>query len=211
MESSARLLVRLGAQPEQEYPLAQEIIIIGREAINDLVINDPEVSRRHARIMLRDGNFQIEDLGSTNGTFVNGQRVTSPLVLYHGDAIELGKSARILYLGTAPTAQAVEAVRDELQEPVEAEISDESAEYYIRPNDGTVVVADDVEDEESESGIRRYFISCGCLILLLVFALGATVFILDQVACDLLYCGRLQPLWEAALQLFGRSLACPCS
>lgn len=205
MESTARLLVRLGAQPEHEYPLTQEITIIGREALNDLVINDPEVSRRHCRIMLRPDGFLLEDLGSTNGTFVNGQRVTAPQTLYHGDTIELGKSVRIAYLGTAPIS------RSELpdDEPEEEEPEDDDEEFYIRPEAAPVVVPATADDEDLSSGWRRYLISCGCLTLLLIFLMVSALFIIDRTAPDLLYCGPLKSFWELMLSLFNRTLACP--
>lgn len=222
MESSARLLVRVGAQPEEEYVLEREVTILGREAINDLVIDDAEVSRRHTRILREAEGYYVEDLGSTNGTFVNGQRVTSPLLLYHGDTIEMGKSSRLVFLGanpaealtrpiTATTAPPVKQTRAEELEPVYddafAEL-EESAEFYTPP-DGQ---AYDLDDDE-EGGLQRYLISCGCLILVFLFLLGASLFILDRFAPDLLYCGPLQGFWEAILNPIlsatDRTFACP--
>lgn len=88
----AKLIVRFGPHPNQEYPLPEHTVTIGREPINDIVMNDPEVSRRHTRISYRDGQFLAEDLGSTNGTFINGRRLTGPSPLFHGDIVDLGDS-----------------------------------------------------------------------------------------------------------------------
>ena len=65
--------------------------IIGREGC-DIVLIDPEVSRRHAALSVVDGETAIEDLGSTNGTFVNGVRIERPTVLSEGDSVQLGNT-----------------------------------------------------------------------------------------------------------------------
>jgi predicted component of type VI protein secretion system len=81
----------------QEGPLAgrrielQSELIVGREDAS-LTIEDPEISRRHAAIRPVDGGFEIEDLGSRNGTHVNGSRIERPTRLGGGDSIKLGQS-----------------------------------------------------------------------------------------------------------------------
>jgi predicted component of type VI protein secretion system len=64
---------------------------IGREDC-EITLSDDEVSRRHARIRALDENLAIEDLGSTNGTFVNGQKLTALVELHDGDTITMGNS-----------------------------------------------------------------------------------------------------------------------
>ncbi len=100
---SFRLVVRRGPQPNQTYELNKDIITLGRDITNDIVINDPEVSRHHMRMTRGPGGFTIEDLGSTNGTFVNGQRVTGARPLRAGDMIGLGETVTLGYesLGAA--------------------------------------------------------------------------------------------------------------
>jgi predicted component of type VI protein secretion system len=66
-------------------------VTIGREDC-EIVLADPEVSRRHATIRTLDDSFAIEDLGSTNGTFVNGQRLTGVSALKHGDMIKMANA-----------------------------------------------------------------------------------------------------------------------
>ena len=70
------------------FPLIQSVINIGRRLDNQLVIDDPRVSRNHAQLRAIKGRFVIFDLNSTGGTFVNGQR-TSQSVMYPGDVISL--------------------------------------------------------------------------------------------------------------------------
>ncbi len=70
------------------FPLTQSVINIGRRLDNQLVIDDPRISRNHAQLRAIKGRFVIFDLNSTGGTFVNGQR-TSQSVMYPGDVISL--------------------------------------------------------------------------------------------------------------------------
>lgn len=85
-----RLVMRAGPAPGKVFDLQAEDLSIGRDISNHIVINDAEVSRRHARLRLQAGSYIIEDLGSTNGTFVNGQRLIGPHALRHGETVQLG-------------------------------------------------------------------------------------------------------------------------
>jgi pSer/pThr/pTyr-binding forkhead associated (FHA) protein len=68
-------------------------VTIGRSRQCDLMIDDPNVSRQHAEIRPRGGSWVLTDLGSTNGSLLNGRRIMGPEVLKPGDEIELGTSA----------------------------------------------------------------------------------------------------------------------
>jgi predicted component of type VI protein secretion system len=106
---SFRLVVRRGPQPNQTYDLNKDISTLGRDITNDIVINDPEVSRHHLRMTRGAGGFTIEDLGSTNGTFVNGQRLTGPRPLRPGDMLGLGETVTLAYeLAGAPAAPSMD-------------------------------------------------------------------------------------------------------
>lgn len=83
------------------YPLNESVINIGRRLENQLVIDDPRVSRNHAQLRAIKGRFVLFDLNSTGGTFVNGQR-TSQTVLYPGDVISLAGVALIFGQDTPP-------------------------------------------------------------------------------------------------------------
>jgi pSer/pThr/pTyr-binding forkhead associated (FHA) protein len=68
---------------------------IGREGC-DITVSDPDVSRRHAELAVAEGQLSIEDLGSTNGTFVNGERIDQPRRLNDGDEVRIGATVWIL-------------------------------------------------------------------------------------------------------------------
>ena len=89
---SYRLTVRQGPVPGKVIELAKEVLVIGRDVNNDIVVNDAEVSRTHTRLTLQADGYLVEDLASTNGTFVNGQRLTTPRLLRSGDMLGLGET-----------------------------------------------------------------------------------------------------------------------
>jgi hypothetical protein len=73
-----------------QYSLRSARVAIGSDPDNELVIDQPTVSRRHAEVVIRAGIFEICDLGSTNGTFVNNRRIEAPTRIKSGDEIRLG-------------------------------------------------------------------------------------------------------------------------
>ena len=68
-------------------------VVIGRSRQSDVVVDDPNVSRQHAEIRPRGGSWVLNDLGSTNGSVLNGRRIDEPEVLKPGDQIEIGTSS----------------------------------------------------------------------------------------------------------------------
>ena len=111
MQSSGsyRLTVRQGPVPGKVFELAKDVMTIGRDVNNDLVINDSEVSRNHARLTSQSGGYLIEDLASTNGTFVNGQRLIGPKLLNSSDVVGLGETIVLEYSYVADTSATVVA------------------------------------------------------------------------------------------------------
>jgi predicted component of type VI protein secretion system len=92
-----QLVMKTGPAPGKVYSLEASEISIGREVGSNVFINDVEISRRHARLTLHTGNYILEDLGSTNGTFVNGHRATGSLILQPGDTITLGENVSLTF------------------------------------------------------------------------------------------------------------------
>lgn len=92
-----QFVMRSGPTPGVTFPLEGDQLTIGRDSSNGVTINDAEVSRRHARLNFQGGKYVLEDLGSTNGTFVNGQRLAGPVVLKPGDVVSLGEQIVLMY------------------------------------------------------------------------------------------------------------------
>lgn len=82
-----------GAEPGRIVEITVEPITIGRDPSQNFPIPDAELSRRHARVFLVAGMVLAEDLKSTNGTFVDGKRITSPTPLNEGSVVRLGRQA----------------------------------------------------------------------------------------------------------------------
>ncbi len=97
MAGQFQLVMRSGPTPGTVYPLEGDQIMVGRDASNNVPINDAEMSRRHARLTFQGGKYVIEDVGSTNGTFVNGQRLAGPYVLKAGDVVSFGEQIVLMY------------------------------------------------------------------------------------------------------------------
>ncbi len=83
-----------------DFPLAADILTVGRDETADIRVDEPLVSRAHARLERRDGGYVVFDLGSTNLTRVNGE-VVHEQVLRHGDELRFGR-ARCLFVTDGP-------------------------------------------------------------------------------------------------------------
>jgi ABC-2 type transport system ATP-binding protein len=94
-----------GREAERELAVTT-VAVIGRDPGVDLVITDSDVSARHASVTPLDAGFTIEDLGSTNGTFVNGRRITAAHEVGPGDRIQLGGTVLEVRGEVAPAAPA---------------------------------------------------------------------------------------------------------
>lgn len=79
-------------------PISKAVTVIGRGVDADIVLDDPGVSRRHAEIHLLDGKLRLVDLGSTNGTYLDGERVHAGPVA-DGSTITMGRSRLVVHLG----------------------------------------------------------------------------------------------------------------
>lgn len=101
-QGRALRLVGIDKYAPRELPLAEGRTQIGSADENDLVIADSTVSRRHAEIWRRLTRYRVKDLGSTNGTFVNGRRITAGAQLNSGDELRFGK-VRFVVLDRAAT------------------------------------------------------------------------------------------------------------
>jgi pSer/pThr/pTyr-binding forkhead associated (FHA) protein len=78
-------------QAGRRYPLGDEITV-GRAAGCQVTVDDTYVSQLHARVFTRDGQVLVEDLGSTNGTYLNRSKVSGPMAMQKGDRLQIGNT-----------------------------------------------------------------------------------------------------------------------
>jgi Inner membrane component of T3SS, cytoplasmic domain len=86
------LVITQGAQAGQSAALADGVILIGRGAEAQLSLDDDYVSTRHARVVSGENGVYVEDLGSTNGSYVNNQRITAPTTITLSDTVRIGRT-----------------------------------------------------------------------------------------------------------------------
>jgi pSer/pThr/pTyr-binding forkhead associated (FHA) protein len=88
-----RLLITAGDKAGYQLKLDRREVNIGRAANSDLVIDDEFASTHHARLVRMNDEWMVQDLGSTNGTFLDGVKVTTPMPLKLGSEVRIGKTA----------------------------------------------------------------------------------------------------------------------
>jgi len=97
------IIAQGGMYKGQSWNLENDEIIIGRGADCDIVVPDRQVSRHHTRIRRNPDGYVIEDLGSKNGTHLNGTLINSPTLLQDGDIIQVALALHFIYVGTEAT------------------------------------------------------------------------------------------------------------
>jgi hypothetical protein len=104
----AMFLVQEGNSPKTQWPLVKRTTMIGRETDSDIQIDDRQVSRRHAEITQTVEGYTIRDLGSKNGTFLNGEPVSQqPRLIRNGDEIGIALCAKLTFVEDEATAPIV--------------------------------------------------------------------------------------------------------
>lgn len=105
VRETAMLVLQQGADSSKRWPLNRNRpITIGRSEECDVVLADRQVSRFHARISWRKDHYQIEDLGSKNGTHINGQAAQAPTPLQDGDEFQIGLRFKLAFIDAGATA-----------------------------------------------------------------------------------------------------------
>jgi DNA-binding response OmpR family regulator len=97
------LIAQTGRLRGTRWPLNGEQFLIGRGSDCNLMIADRQVSRHHAVLRRRSEGYWIEDLGSKNGTHVNGSPIAGPSLLQDGDVIHVALAVQLTYVGTEAT------------------------------------------------------------------------------------------------------------
>ena len=214
---SHHFVMRSGPTPGKTFLLTGQEITIGRDPSNDISIKDSEVSRQHARLLAQAGDYVLEDLGSTNGTFVNGQRLIGPHLLKPGEMVLFAENVSLVYEETTPDEDATivsePIVASTPPATVEAQPAGElpqsevppaqvrPAAEYKQPQPGPPPPFEpEMEPSEPqpfpEDGPKSrngLYVGCGCLIVMLCFLVGA-VWVIDSLY---LWCyGPLEAIWN---------------
>ncbi|MCA9938020.1 MAG: FHA domain-containing protein, partial [Anaerolineales bacterium] len=101
-DKTYELVVQTGPQVGEIYTITQDTVTLGRDPVSDIVVNDPEVSRLHARITRGETGCEIQDLGSTNGTFLDGKRLSGdPVPLSAGQTVSVGSNVTMMFMAAA--------------------------------------------------------------------------------------------------------------
>lgn len=88
----AKLVAETGDFAGAEYPIGAKPLVLGRLKTNDIEVHDTKASRKHTRVGRAGGKWVVEDLKSSNGTFVNGTKIEARVELHAGDTIAIGKT-----------------------------------------------------------------------------------------------------------------------
>lgn len=184
MVGDPKLVLIRGPHTGRTFPLEKPSLTLGRDPRNDVVIDHPQVSRRHARITRPSNAWVIEDLGSTNGTFVNGTRLAESRALTQGDTIELSEAvALVVWKEVGASGEARQATgepspvppRDQAA-PRRVHVSERAPATIERPSPAR----SSPPERGSPQGQTWFLVGAGCLVLFLAAACVA-VFALDYL------------------------------
>lgn len=194
--------MQAGPTPGQRTQLQRRSMLLGRDPVCDLVIDDVEISRRHARLITQSGGYAVEDLGSMNGTFVNDERITTVVTLKSGDRIRFGDQATFVYEAMAADEAEISAFTVEKAAPAPAAARPAS----LPPSPAVVAPVPPVEPlpasepEVSDSPLRRrqrrkglrlpLFTQPWMMIVAVVALLGACalIFLFWYIDANFLWC-----------------------
>ena len=178
MSPTYQLVIRTGPDSGKVYPIEKSEIFIGRDLNNEIVINDQEISRRHARVFVQGGNYVIEDLGSTNGTSVNGQRIMGPYILRAGELITFGENINLLFQTLGDSGDATVASSGKVQPSTAKPIKPQPQYASSAP------VVPDIEEDKSRFPIWLIIIVAVVLLLICVCAVGLYFIDANYMWCD---------------------------
>ena len=205
----ARLLIQQGPNQGKEYALTDAQMSIGRSSVNEIVLNDPEISRRHALFSRHGNQYTVQDLGSTNGTFINGQRCNGIVSLKDGDLVEFGDTIRTRFLRRASQPDLIYDPGFGI--PVEDRMPPSHLENEDSPQPPLVASAKQNKETEQNNNLNQRQLVIGCVLLFILACCMLTVlfaFLDSYNQGQLLYCGSLRPFWETIFGSFGFNPTC---
>jgi hypothetical protein len=175
MEKKFELVMQRGPSVGRRYALDQAEMVIGRDVTNHIPINDAEISRQHVKLMRQDDSYVIQDLGSTNGTFVNETRLSGLMRLEHGVTVRMGDNVIMVFEVAHDSEATIASMPDRAAPaPPPRQQTPPPANQYA----GQVPAS---PPAEKEGGINRRMIGIGCGVLLV---LGACILIAGLMYVD---------------------------
>jgi hypothetical protein len=185
---SFQLIMRTGPTPGKVFELNQSEMYVGRDVSNDIVVSDSEVSRKHARLVLQASGVMLEDLGSTNGTFVNGQRLMGPHMLRPGEMVMLGENVSLAFeTGYDADATMVSAPAQPIYTPPppppprQTYVPPAQPVYSGQVPQGPAESYFEEQPESKKTNTRTWIIAgCGCLVVGLCLLVGI-LFLVDSL------------------------------
>lgn len=159
-ENELRIEVHAGPLAGKGFPFVGDALTFGRAPDNDLSLDDPRVSRYHAVLRREGEQLILEDLGSTNGTMVNGKRIYSPHVLQPTETISIGSSVFGVTGFSAPKTVGV-AAQSANRDDIPWQTYQSSAAYGVSPRTG--------------NGNWLLWSGVGLLLVLIVAIIGAAI------------------------------------
>ncbi len=126
---SAMLILQRGAEPGLTWTMERRAMTIGRDPDCDVVLDDRQVSRLHARIVWREDHYELEDMSSKNGTHLNGRELTGPQPLHDGDEIQIALRYKLAFVDAGATAPLTFTAA-----PAEVGLRLETATHQVRIN-----------------------------------------------------------------------------
>jgi hypothetical protein len=184
--SSYQLIMRLGPTPGKIIQLTSDEVTLGRDIVNEIIVNDPEISRKHARFVRLGSGYQLEDLGSTNGTYVNGQRLMGPHQLESGELIMFGENVGMVYERTSfdPDATIVSGLNSDATPTPPKPMPAYSPGLPLASSRGIPFTSADEEEPERRQLNPWVMAGLGCLLIgLCVIVVGAIVFDAMNLYC----------------------------
>lgn len=147
---SDTLVFRAGEYAGKEFKISAEEISIGRDQENTIVLNDVQISRRHARIFSDKSGLFIEDLKSTNGSLLNGKKIKKAQKLKNGDVITLGEQ-NIFEIQLTSNNETADSVEKNLNEPDSSPIEEIEAVDPLVENADKVEMVQRSEEQPEEN------------------------------------------------------------
>lgn len=198
MTGQFQFVMRTGPSPGKTFTLSKKESFAGRDVDNEIVINDVEVSRKHFRVLLQNDSYVIEDLGSTNGTFINETRISAPTSLRAGDTVRAGDNVTLVFEAASdPNATIQSGEGEKAAPPPRKATPPPSPAPVLTPQPSPTpqatpagyagqVPLSPAEPEDKSSKRRTLIIGCSGLFVITACVVSAGLYYIDvnRLWCD---------------------------